>query len=147
MIIAVQYIILIVAYWLTQCTSNETSDSIYHRVIYCLFLYTLLKDGWPFIFLVIFLHSHFWAALLYENMHKIKSCGSNNDHILYSSPNSTQIKITKQSYTTGLSQHNSLQELCYSLTPQQYSTENFGAFLYNHSEWSSALWKHSKRFN
>ena len=58
------------------CTSNETSDSIYHRVIYCLFLYTLLKDRWPFILLVIFLYSHFWAALLYENMHKIKSCGS-----------------------------------------------------------------------
>ena len=30
-----------------------------------------------------------------------------------------------------MSPHNLLQELCYSLTPQQYSTENFGACFYS----------------
>jgi len=98
--IAAQHVILIKGehYCLLTdiCISNEASESIYHRVIYHLFLYTLLKDRWPFIFLVIFLHSHFWATLLYGNMHKISSCGDNNDHKLYGSPNSTQIKITKQ---------------------------------------------------
>jgi len=38
--------------------------------------------------------------------------------------------ITKQGYTTVLSQHNLLQELCYLLTLHQYSMENFGACFY-----------------
>ena len=62
--------------------------------------------------------------------------------------NSIQCKISKQNYTTGLSQHNLLRESCYSFTSQRYLTENSGAcFSYNHSEWSCALWKHGKRFN
>ena len=51
--IAAQHVILIKGehYCLLTdtCISNEASDSIYLRVIYCLFFYTLLKDRWPFI--------------------------------------------------------------------------------------------------
>ena len=67
------------AYWLTyelqmkQVTQLITGSSI------AFFLYILLEDKWQFTYMAIFLRFYFWAILLYENMHKINSCGLNND--------------------------------------------------------------------